>query len=271
MRNRKTTSGNYEYSEDRGQNTMVMLISCAVMLVVIVLLCTVIWKGFHADDSIPGKGTDRPAIGSVSDTLIEGSSISSSKGSDTLADNRLGIIFTKVEDVVTAKELTNLRSEPSTESDDTVVMQLKNGESVRRTGINEELGWSRVEYEGQVLYAATRLLVKELSAEDSEETGESEEASGDAEVVAPEDIVTTASGRILTFTKCNDVITSKVAVNLRTEPSSEQGAATIRYEMKNGETAQRTGYDDASGWSRVEYQGEVLYVVTNLICGVEEN
>ena len=29
---------------------------------------------------------------------------------------------------------------------------LKNGEIVTRTGINEDLGWSRVEYDGQVLY-----------------------------------------------------------------------------------------------------------------------
>ena len=33
-----------------------------------------------------------------------------------------------------------------------VVASLKNGEVVTRTGINRDVGWSRVEYNGQTLY-----------------------------------------------------------------------------------------------------------------------
>ena len=40
----------------------------------------------------------------------------------------------------------------------TVVATIKNGETVTRTGINEEFGWSRVEYNGQTLYCVTSYL-----------------------------------------------------------------------------------------------------------------
>ena len=67
--------------------------------------------------------------------------------------------FTEVSDRVTAKELVNLRNIPSvTREDSVVVAQLKNGEVVTRTGINEDVGWSRVEYKGQTLYCVTQYL-----------------------------------------------------------------------------------------------------------------
>ena len=36
--------------------------------------------------------------------------------------------------------------------------QLKNGDTAIRTGINEDVGWSRVEYQGQVLYCVSSYL-----------------------------------------------------------------------------------------------------------------
>ncbi len=67
--------------------------------------------------------------------------------------------FLDVEDRVTAKDEVNLRSLPSVEDPNCVVVAtLKNGEYVTRTGINGELGWSRVEYNGQTLYCVTRYL-----------------------------------------------------------------------------------------------------------------
>ena len=62
-------------------------------------------------------------------------------------------------DTVTAKIEVNLRALPSvTNPDATVVATIKNGETVTRTGINEEFGWSRVEYNGQTLYCVTSYL-----------------------------------------------------------------------------------------------------------------
>lgn len=60
---------------------------------------------------------------------------------------------------VTAKIEVNLRALPSvTNPDATVVAVLHNGEYVTRTGINEEYGWSRVDYNGQTLYCISSYL-----------------------------------------------------------------------------------------------------------------
>lgn len=165
--------------------------------------------------------------------------------------------FIDTDETVTAKEITNLRSEPSTANADTVVMQLMNGQTARRTGINEETGWSRVEVDGQVLYAATSLLTTDLNAKPPQEN-------------PSQNTVVTAGGRTVVFTPCDDTIMPKIEVNLRSEPATDGGDSTVRYLVKNGETLHRTGYDIDRGWSRVEYNGEVLYVVTNYTYIVED-
>lgn len=60
---------------------------------------------------------------------------------------------------VTAKIEVNLRALPSVTNPDAVVVAvLHNGEYATRTGINEDYGWSRVEYNGQTLYAISSYL-----------------------------------------------------------------------------------------------------------------
>lgn len=60
---------------------------------------------------------------------------------------------------VTAKIEVNLRTLPSvTNPDATVAAVLHNGEYVTRTGINEDYGWSRVDYNGQTLYCISSYL-----------------------------------------------------------------------------------------------------------------
>lgn len=67
--------------------------------------------------------------------------------------------FTSCNDQVTPKEEINLRNKPSvTDSDSVVVATVKNGVMLTRTGYNKELGWSRVEYNGQTLYCVTSYL-----------------------------------------------------------------------------------------------------------------
>lgn len=67
--------------------------------------------------------------------------------------------FTSVNDSVTAKIEVNLRALPSvTNPDATVIAVLHNGEVATRTGINEEYGWSRVEFNGQTLYCISSYL-----------------------------------------------------------------------------------------------------------------
>lgn len=69
--------------------------------------------------------------------------------------------FEATNEKVTAKDVVNLRSLPSTEHPDVkVVAQLHKGEIAVRTGINQDLGWSRVDYNGQTLYCVSRYLMK---------------------------------------------------------------------------------------------------------------
>ena len=61
-----------------------------------------------------------------------------------------------------------------------------------------------------------------------------------------------------------------LTVNLRTEPSTAQGSNTVSAQLKTGLTARRTGISIDSGWSRVEFNGLVLYVVTSFVHPVED-
>ena len=39
-----------------------------------------------------------------------------------------------------------------------IAATITSADTVKRTGINRDVGWSRVEYEGQTLYCITRYL-----------------------------------------------------------------------------------------------------------------
>lgn len=77
----------------------------------------------------------------------------------TQDDDGIETPFTDVSEQVTPKIEVNLRSIPSvTSADSVVVATVKNGEIFTRTGINEDYGWSRVEYNGQTLYCVSSYL-----------------------------------------------------------------------------------------------------------------
>lgn len=73
-------------------------------------------------------------------------------------DDGIKTDFEAVNEQVTAKSETNLRSLPSV-TDSQVVYTLKNGEYLTRTGISAN-GWSRLEYNGQAVYAVSSYLTK---------------------------------------------------------------------------------------------------------------
>lgn len=164
--------------------------------------------------------------------------------------------FTAVSDSVTAKDVTNLRSVPSTADTGNVVGQLKNGESLSRTGVNDTTGWSRLDYNGQTVYAVTQYLTTDLTYKTPVKAGNPNR-------------INTQDGRVIIFVDCDDNVTPKEYVNLRTEPSTSQGNATARCQISNGTSVHRTGYSPDSGWSRVEYNGEILYVVSSMVYTVE--
>lgn len=75
------------------------------------------------------------------------------------ADDGINTEFTAVSQNVTPKIEVNLRKLPSvTNPDATVVATVKAGEVFVRTGINNDYGWSRVEYNGQTLYCVSSYL-----------------------------------------------------------------------------------------------------------------
>ncbi len=65
--------------------------------------------------------------------------------------------FTAVDEQVTAKEITNLRTAPSTENSE-IIYTLKNGEYITRIGVHAN-GWSKLLYNGQTVYAISSYLL----------------------------------------------------------------------------------------------------------------
>ena len=167
-------------------------------------------------------------------------------------EGNAGMSFSPVQESVTPKEAVNLRTAPSTADEANIVVKISNGEVLARTGINNDTGWSQIDYNGQTLYAVSQYLTTDLNYKTP---------------VTPADPnrVTTADGTVVIFENCDDWITPKEYVNLRTEPSTLQEDATVSCQLLGGEKAHRTGYSPDFGWSRVEYNGQVLYVVTSFV------
>lgn len=157
--------------------------------------------------------------------------------------------FQPVNDQVTAKVAVNLRKLPSVEHEGAeIITQLKNGQIAQRIGVSDN-GWSRLKFNGVVCYAVTSYL---------------------KEIEAPAQEAPAAAGEIQTeFEEVNEKVTAKVAVNLRTMPSTEHPDVKIVTQLQNGEVVIRTGINHDLGWSRVEYNGQVLYCISSYLKEVE--
>lgn len=162
------------------------------------------------------------------------------------ADPEVGVTFEEVNEQVTSKDVTNLRSTMEQADDSNVVVKLQNGETATRTGIGNN-GWSRVEYDGQRLYAVSSYLTTDLSYQ--------------TPVKAADD------GFKTKFTAVSEQVTAKDVTNLRNRPSVEEPSEVI-VQLHNGEVIVRTGVSDM-GWSRVEYNGQTLYCISSYLRTVE--
>lgn len=210
-------------------------------------------QGAEDNSQTAGEGS-KPA-----DQNQGGTASSQPEQTGSQSGNEDALVFQEVNETVTAKEKTNLRSETSTESE--VVVQIKNGETVTRTGINKEKGWSRLDYNGQTVYAVSQYLTTDLAPKKTEPEAPVTKTDGNT--------VTTQDGKTVTFTPCDDIVSPKNGVNLRTEPSTSQGNGTVKVKLEYKQDVHRTGIDEDAGWSRVEYNGEVLYVITSYIYVIE--
>ena len=173
-------------------------------------------------------------------------------GTESTAADAGVMTFNEVNDEVTAKETTNLRNVPSQGEESFIIHILQNGEVVKRTGMSDE-GWSRLEYDGQVVYAMSNLLTTDLTKKAATESG----AAGTSDSSLPE--IQTK------FVDVNEQVTPKIEVNLRLLPSVTNPKAKIVATVKNGEVFTRTGSNDELGWSRVEYKGQVLYCISSYV------
>lgn len=158
--------------------------------------------------------------------------------------------FTQVDEEVTAKDSTNLRNIPSQGDDSTVVYTLKNGETVKRTGVSDS-GWSRLTYNDQTVYAVSSYLTTDLGYQTPKTETQEGAGSGD--------------GLKTKFAERDEQVTAKIEVNLRALPSVTNSDAVVVAVLHNGEYATRTGINEDYGWSRLSYNGQTVYAITSYL------
>ncbi len=286
---------------DGSKKPIFMIITIVLAAIAIILLCVVIWMMSH-----PNKGGDSNLVANdqtqeqfveknknetlestveetiedttedITEDSMESSPVntqeslpeSSEPSKETVPSSQVPeelptnipqeMTFQSAEESVTAKEKVNLRSKPQSDDDSYIVAQINNGEVLSRVGINSATGWSKLEYNGQTVYAVSNYLTTDLDYKPVDYS------------TPPKDpnTVVTSNNRTITFTNCDDIVTPKILVNVRVEPQTE-GDENIYTVLESGVQMHRTGYDTASGWSRVEYDDKVLYVVTSLVKVVE--
>lgn len=215
------------------------------------------YQGTHAMWQYTNRGTvagiSQPVDVNIAYFGYEGiaGALSDETPEEASADVEALIPFTAVEEEVTAKDSTNLRNIPSQGDDSTVVYTLKNGETVRRTGVSDS-GWSRLIYNDQTVYAVSSYLTTDLGYQAPKQETQEGAGSGD--------------GLKTKFADRNEQVTAKIEVNLRALPSVTNPDAVVVAVLHNGEYATRTGINEDYGWSRVEYNGQTVYAISSYLC-----
>ena len=163
-----------------------------------------------------------------------------------------GLTFRAVNEAVTARDKVNLRDQPSTETGKNVGT-LSYGEAVVRTGISgsSDTGWSRLEVNGQVVYASSRLLATSMDYKEKEKpTPENPEAG--MRFVAASGTVKAKSGE----------------TNLRTLPTTNEPSAVVA-QLTGDATAQRIAVETDKGWTKLSYNGQIVYAVSSYLTVTE--
>ena len=212
------------------------------------------YSGTHAMWQYTNKGTV-PGISKPVDMNVAYFGFQDTQGpqdseapEDVTADVEANMKFQEVNETVTAKDRTNLRDKPSQGSDSKVIYTLTNGETATRTGISDS-GWSRIIYKGQTLYAVSSYLTTDLSIKQPE----------------PEVPDESEDGIQTQFTTVDEWVTPKDAVNLRTLPSVTNENSEVVVKISKGEVVHRIGINTELGWSKVEYNGQILYCVSSYL------
>ena len=163
-----------------------------------------------------------------------------------------GLTFRTVNEAVTARDQVNLRDLPSTQTGN-IVGTLSYGQAVVRTGISgsDDTGWSRLEVNGQTVYASSRLLATSMDYKEQEKiTTENPEAG--MHFVAASGTVMAKSGE----------------TNLRTLPTTNEPSQVVA-QLTGTDTAQRVAVDPDRGWTKLNYNGQTVYAVSSYLTVVE--
>ena len=166
--------------------------------------------------------------------------LSSRQPEEVLPDVEAQMDFQTVYEQVTAKDETNLRNMPNQEENCQVIHTLQNGEVATRIGVSAS-GWSKLLFNGETCYAVSSYLTTDLSH---------------VSIETP-------------FETVSEQVTAKDYVNLRNIPSTTHEQSEIVCQLNHGQIAIRTGINEDVGWSRVVYQGQILYCVSSMLEPVE--
>ena len=216
------------------------------------------YTGTHAMWQYTNQGTI-PGISTPVDVNIayfgyeKEANSASGEAPEIVAPNKDALLnFTTVNEIVTAKDTTNLRDLPSQDSTSNIVATLTNGMQATRIGVSTS-GWSKVVYNGVTYYAVSNFLTTNL------------QPPAPATPAAPTDGSASGDGLKTVFSPVNELVTPKIEVNLRSLPSVTNEDSKIIATIPNGEKITRTGINNELGWSRVIYNGQTLYCVCSYL------
>lgn len=201
---------------------------------------------------LSAKGQSESAQADEGDSSQQGASGTGENAADAQTSQAGGLTFRAVNEAVTARDKVNLRDQPSTETGK-IVGTLSYGEAVVRTGINgsSDTGWSRLEVNGQVVYASSRLLATSMDYKEKEKpTPENPEAG--MRFVAASGTVKAKSGE----------------TNLRTLPTTNEPSAVVA-QLTGDATAQRIAVETDKGWTKLSYNGQIVYAVSSYLTVTE--
>jgi len=245
----------YELEEQPSAIGRVLVGVAAVVLFILLILCVVFLLGHGkkepVEENLPVQVTETP----IPTATPAPTPSPQPEPTASLEPNvEEGHVFREVEETVTAKNATNLRNMPSQANESIVIATLKNGQTATRIGISDT-GWSKVEYKGEVYYAVSNYLTTDLTPPTPVPTA----------TPAPID-----DGIKTVFTPCEEMVSPKMGVNLRTLPSVTNPESVVVVKLPYGAVVKRTGINKDVGWSRVEYEGQTLYCVSSYVYVVEE-
>ncbi len=160
------------------------------------------------------------------------------------------------EEMVTATDTVNVRASDSENADR--IGRVSMGETVKRLEAKAN-GWSRVEYQGAEGYIKSEYLASNETQQ--EETTQPEAQQPEEELQEEEPQEEEQDNAQTTDITAKGTVTIKEAVNIRKSASTSSDKLGMAYQ---GETFELI-MEQADGWCKIKYKGEVGYVKTEFV------